>query len=230
MLVIVNTKTGTAILLNQYSWWLNFFLKAENTSKMAISTQLAESHCVSGVLCAVQLWEAAERHVFQPSLITIKWSQAYTLITTYTGSICARVYWGSLRHSGGNQDNSTLSNLQHLVTEPQNVTLLAHRMIEKWQNFNVVLEGVKVAGRRSYIYIYIYIYIHTMKRCIYTDFLMYIAIYRDPRETINHMLEWWFLCIVNRKQLEMILTCIKKKKYFVSIKLENIKMNKWMNK
>ncbi len=103
MLVIVNTKTGTAILLNQYSWWLNFFLKAENTSKMAISTQLAESHCVSGVLCAVQLWEAAERHVFQPSLITIKWSQAYTLIITYTGSICARAHWGSLRHSGGNK-------------------------------------------------------------------------------------------------------------------------------
>ncbi len=154
---------------------------------MAISTQLAESHCVSGVLCAVQLWEAAERHVFQPSLITIKWSQAYTLIITYTGSICARAHWGSLRHSGGNQDNSTLSNLQHLVTEPQKVTLLAHSMIEKWQksqNFNVVLEGVKVAGRRSYIYKYIYI--HYEKMHLHRLFNVYSNVQRPQGNNKSH--------------------------------------------
>ncbi len=156
---------------------------------MPISTQLAESHYVSGVLCAVQLWEAAERHVFQPILITIKWSQAYTLITTYTGSICARVYWGSLRHSGGNQDNSTLSNLQHLVTEPQKVALLAHSMIEKWQksqNFNVVLEGVKVAGRRSYIYKYKYIYIHYEEMHLQRLFNVYSNVQRPQGNNKSH--------------------------------------------
>lgn len=103
-----------------------------------------------GVLCAVQLWEPVK--LFWPSLITIKWSQACTLITAYTGSVCARVYWGSLRHSRGNQDNATLSNLQHLVTETQKITLLLHSMIEKWhksQNLNFVLEGVKMTGRKS---------------------------------------------------------------------------------
>lgn len=54
---------------------------------------------------------------FQLGLIMIKWSQACTLITAYTDSVCVGECSDSLRRSSGNRHNCTQSNLLHLVRQ-----------------------------------------------------------------------------------------------------------------
>lgn len=106
----------------------------------------------------------------QPSLITIKWSQACTLISAYTASVCARVYWDTAEGTS----TMTLSAIWSIWWQTtQKVILLLHSMREKWQrsqDFNFVLEGIK---REAVLKVEM---IYMIKRCIYTVLLMHISV------------------------------------------------------